>query len=193
MPYPAKLSAEAVLDAAQRLLEHSGPDALTMRALADALGVRPSSLYRHFSSREVLLRALGDQAALNLKDQVLDAAEGLAPRAALLAAAQAYLAYTRTHPHLYALLLTKENDLPLEHLQHSPGKILWNTLLLLIGRLSGDPDDTDHAVAFWTFLHGFASLEAAGTFGQSGPKRGFEVGLEALFNHMEEVGQAGKS
>ena len=185
MPYPAKLSAAAVLDAAQHLLEQHGPEALTMRALANALSVRPSSLYRHFENQAVLLRALGDQAALKLKERVLDAADGLPPRAALLAATQAYLDYAQQHPHLYALLLTKEGEMTLAELQASAGKALWNTLLQLVGALSGNPDDTDHAVALWTFLHGFASLEAAGTFGKSGPKGGFETGVAALLAHME--------
>lgn len=187
MPYPAKLGSEQILEAAQTLLEESGPDALTMRPLAEALGVRASSLYRHFGSREVLLRALGDQAALALRDALLHAAADQPPRPALLSAAQAYLTYARTHPHLYALLLTKETDLTPAELQASAGKALWNTLLLLIGRVSGHPNDTDHAVAFWTFLHGFASLEAAGTFGKSGPQGGFQVGVEALVAHMEGV------
>ncbi|GAA5500776.1 hypothetical protein Dxin01_00501 [Deinococcus xinjiangensis] len=185
MPYPAKLSAEPILDAAQQLLETEGLDALSMRSLAQRLGVRPSSLYRHFESREVLLRALGDRAALALRDALQAAALGLEPRPALYAAAQTYLSYARTHPHIYALLLTKGDELPPEQLALSAGKKLWETLLALVGALSGHPDDTDHTVAFWTFLHGFASLERSGTFGKSGPKGGLEVGLESILGHME--------
>lgn len=186
MAYPSKLNPEQILDAAQIILEMQGAEALTMRTLAQALSVRPSSLYRHFDSQAALLRALGDRAALNLRDQLALASQGLEARPALLSAAQAYLEYARQHPHIYALLLTGGDELPPEQLAASAGKALWNTLLELVGALSGNPDDTDHAVAFWTFLHGFAALESSGTFGKSGPKGGLDVGLEAILGHMEQ-------
>lgn len=48
MPYPAKLTAEGILAAALTLFQSGGPEALSMRLLAERLGVRPSSLYRHY-------------------------------------------------------------------------------------------------------------------------------------------------
>lgn len=157
-----------------------------MRTLAERLGVRASSLYRHFENRDTLLRTIGDQAALNLRDELTQAAQDSNPTTALWQAAHAYLTYARTHPHLYALLLTKDSEMTPDQPQTSAGKQLWNTLLQLVGAVSGHPDDTDHAVALWTFLHGFASLEATGTFGQSGPKGGLEVGLNAIIGHMQQ-------
>ena len=66
MPYPAKLTAEKILGAALGLLETGGPDALGMRPLADALGVRPSSLYRYYPERDALLGAMEAHAAHDL-------------------------------------------------------------------------------------------------------------------------------
>lgn len=186
MPYPAKLTPAQITHAATEIVVQHGAEQLSMRTLAQALGVRASSLYRHFDNRDTLLRTIGDQAALNLRDALAHAAEdpALDPVTALRQAAQAYLTYARTHPHLYALLLTKDSEMTPDQPQASAGKQLWNTLLQLVGAVSGHPDDTDHAVALWTFLHGFASLEATGTFGQSGPKGGLEVGLNAIIGHM---------
>lgn len=184
MPYPAKLTREQILEAARNLLENAGSAALSMRTLAEALGVRPSSLYRHFESQGAILGALGDEAALTLNRQLLETASE-PPRQALESAAQSYLDFARAHPHLYALLLTDRSPTTPEKLQTSAGKQLWNTLLLLIGRLSGNPDDTDHTVAFWTFLHGFVTLEASGVYGKTGPRGGFKVGLKALLDATE--------
>ncbi|MFC6659180.1 TetR/AcrR family transcriptional regulator [Deinococcus multiflagellatus] len=78
MPYPAKLTPEAIQAAAWALLEQGGPAALGMRPLAEALGVRPSSLYRHVGSREALLTTLAEQAASALRTE-LTAAAGLPP------------------------------------------------------------------------------------------------------------------
>lgn len=189
MPYPAKLNPEQILDAAQGLLETSGPDGLSMRTLADALGVRPSSLYRHHASRETLLLALGERAALALRDALSHSAGDKGARAAAEAASSAYLTYARQHPHLYALLLRLE-ELPQGERMGTAGKQLWNTLLNLVGRLSGHPDDTAHTVALWTFLHGFAELERSGLFGASGPRGGLEVGLTALLDAMAAANPA---
>ena len=184
VPYPAKLSPDAVLAAARQLLETSGPAALTMRALAETLDVRPSSLYRHFENRETLLAELGEQAARTLDETLQAATRGKSPRPALVAAADAYLNYARQHPHLYALLLIPGPERTAQELAASAGKQLWNTLLALVGAVSGDPDDTAHTVALWTFLHGFSELERCGIFGASGPRGGLDAGLEALLNHM---------
>ncbi|MFK7601783.1 TetR/AcrR family transcriptional regulator [Deinococcus sp. SM5_A1] len=185
MPYPAKLNPEQILDAAQDLLETSGPEGLSMRTLADVLGVRPSSLYRHHASRETLLLALGERAALALREALIGGANGEDARAEAEAASHAYLDYARQHPHLYALLLLKLDQLPQGQRMDTAGKQLWNTLLDVVGRLSGNPDDTAHAVALWTFLHGFTELERSGMFGASGPRGGLEVGLTALLGAME--------
>lgn len=186
VPYPSKLTPEQITHAATELVEKNGAEHLSMRTLAEALGVRASSLYRHVENRDTLLRAIGDQAALTLRGKLQQAAQDSDPALALRQSAHAYLTYARTHPHLYALLLTKDSDLPPAQVQASAAKQLWNTLLHLIGQVSGNPDDTDHAVAFWTFLHGFASLEATGTFGKSGPKGGLEVGLNGIIAQMEQ-------
>ena len=93
MPYPAKLSRESVLDAAQQLVEGQGAEALSMRTLAERLEVRPSSLYRHFAHREALLWAIGEQAARGLQQALQDAAAGQPARPALDAAARACRSY----------------------------------------------------------------------------------------------------
>ncbi|WP_168734673.1 TetR/AcrR family transcriptional regulator [Deinococcus sp. KSM4-11] len=191
MPYPTKLTPATIENAAWQLFQQGGPDALSMRPLADVLGVRPGSLYRHFDSRDALLGALAARAAHELQLELQTAAEDHLPRNALQAAAGAYLHYARSNPHAYALLLVPAEADPQPGLKTTAGKALWNTLLRLVGDLSGHPDDTDHAVALWTFLHGAASLERAGIYGPSGPRGGIDLGLAALLDHMQEAGAGG--
>lgn len=49
-----------IVDAARELLDREGMDALSMRRLADALGVRPMSLYHHLATKDELIDALVD-------------------------------------------------------------------------------------------------------------------------------------
>jgi AcrR family transcriptional regulator len=47
----------ALVDAASRLAERGGPDAVTIRAAAREVGVTPTAAYRHFTGHEGLLEA----------------------------------------------------------------------------------------------------------------------------------------
>jgi AcrR family transcriptional regulator len=51
---------QALLKAAKRLLNESGPDGLTMEAVADAAGVGKGTLFRRFGDRASLFHALID-------------------------------------------------------------------------------------------------------------------------------------
>ncbi|CAN5906684.1 TetR/AcrR family transcriptional regulator [soil metagenome] len=180
MPYPAKTNPKDILEQAVTLLEQ-GED-MSMRSLAKALNLRASSLYRHYADRDALETAVAAYSA-NLLQKNLDAArEGRGAEEALQTAAHAYLDFARAHPALYDLLLAPH---PLAGAEPGPFKNLWNTFLMIVGAVTHHPDDTDSAVALWSFLHGFLVLERTGLFGSSGPKGGFEVGLAALVKSLK--------
>jgi TetR/AcrR family transcriptional regulator, tetracycline repressor protein len=54
------LTREKVLEAGLKLIDRKSADAITMRCLADAVGVTPMALYNHFSSKRELLRAIAE-------------------------------------------------------------------------------------------------------------------------------------
>ena len=56
-----RLSKQSVVDRGLALADASGLDKLTIRRLAQDLGVTPMALYWHFRSKEELLVALADQ------------------------------------------------------------------------------------------------------------------------------------
>ena len=57
------LSRERIIEAALALFDHGGPRALSMRALADELGVGTMTLYGYFRSKDELLDAIVDSGA----------------------------------------------------------------------------------------------------------------------------------
>ena len=64
---PAK---EAILVAAAELFVSRGYAATSTREIADRVGIRQPSLFYHFSKKEDILRAIVDQAAATLIDQL---------------------------------------------------------------------------------------------------------------------------
>jgi AcrR family transcriptional regulator len=66
------LTREAIVDAAMRVLDSEGVDALTMRRLGEELGTGPASLYWHVAGKEELLHLLIDRVTGEAKLPVPD-------------------------------------------------------------------------------------------------------------------------
>ncbi|QIS15468.1 TetR/AcrR family transcriptional regulator [Nocardia arthritidis] len=60
---PARLSREAVVAAAEQIVESEGIEALTMRRVADRLSSSPTAIYRHVRDKDEMLLALLDDVA----------------------------------------------------------------------------------------------------------------------------------
>ena len=130
-----------ILAAARDLLEREGRAALTLRRLAEALGIRAPSLYKHYGSKEELEAALGAAGFEEL-------GTALAGLRDLTGLAQAYRAYALGHPHLYRLMTEARAAEGAESRSAEP-------ILAAVG-------DPDRARAVWAFAHGMVDLELAG-------------------------------
>lgn len=80
----SQLSQEAIIEAAQRIIDAEGDGSLSMRRLARELSITPMALYHHVRDRDQLLRLLLETKARNLPRPSLPED----PRERLTAAAQ---------------------------------------------------------------------------------------------------------
>jgi AcrR family transcriptional regulator len=97
----------AITAEARRQIAEHGADGLSLRAVARALGMASSALYRYFPSRDELLTALIVEAYTALGDAVeaADASLGGEEFAArFVAVCRAARGWARAHPHEYALI-----------------------------------------------------------------------------------------
>jgi AcrR family transcriptional regulator len=95
-PVPEHSAAE-IARAAIALADSDGLSALTMRAVAAAIGAAPASLYRYVNTRSEVLELMADQAA---GEYALDEPRTGEPVTDLLALAHQVLAVYRRHPWL---------------------------------------------------------------------------------------------
>lgn len=100
------LTRERILHAGLRVIDQEGLEALTMRKLAQDLGVDPMSLYRHFENKEALLSGLAD--ALWAEVAVPDDPSW---EAILRMLARSLRSVAHAHPHAY-ILLCQGSSLP---------------------------------------------------------------------------------
>jgi AcrR family transcriptional regulator len=176
MPYPSKTDPDQILETAIQILETDGREALSMRKLAEALDLKAPSLYRHYADKNALEQAIAARAATQLQDALEQAIRPLRSASKVLhQTARTYCEFAKTHLELYDLMMTNFTPASVQE-----SKTLWNFVLEVIGRITGNPDDTSAAVALWSFLHGFVTLERNGLFGPSGPQNALEVGIDAL-------------
>jgi AcrR family transcriptional regulator len=154
---PLTPRARQIVAAARELLEQEGAAALTMRRLAERLGIRAPSLYKHLPDKatlEAAIIATGFEDTAAALQAALDAAldAGAEPLAALAAA---YRAFALDHPHVYRLM----TDQPLRR-DLLPAGVEDRAAAPLL-RAAGDPD---RARAVWAFAHGMIMLELARRF-----------------------------
>jgi AcrR family transcriptional regulator len=174
------LSAD-ILKTAVHLVEHGDADRLSLRAVAAALGVKAPSLYRYFPHKEALEVAVADEILNVMLGELQAGAATSDPETRFRRTVDAYLHFARERFPLYSFVM--QNPFP-ETYRSKTGKAVWNLLLEAASGVSGQPDDTAAAVATWSFLHGYATLEHSGAFGASGPKGGLERGVEAFLSNF---------
>jgi AcrR family transcriptional regulator len=146
--------AREIVAVARELLEQEGHEALSMRNLAERLGIRAPSIYKHFPSKEALEAALisiGFSEQASVFDAALDASDE-----PLDAMAEAYRAFAGRHPHLYRLMTER----PLDRSLLAPGA--EESAVAPVVRAAGG--DRDLARATWAFAHGMTILELNGRF-----------------------------
>ena len=174
---------EALLDAAERLLVDSGPEAVSMRRVAELVGASSQVVITHFSNKQGLADALLRRGFDRLRQTLGavavtgDALEDLA------GCLRAYRAFAVANPALYRVMFGQAvATQPLSEQSAVVARDAFQTLADRVrrsveeGALSGhDPRAT--AEVLWAAAHGVVSLETTGFL--SRPPRG-DATFEAL-------------
>jgi AcrR family transcriptional regulator len=130
-----------------------GGEALTMRRLANAVGIRAPSLYKHFADKAAVEAALIDE---GFEEIAAAFEQTLAEHGASLAAiAGVFRGFARDHPSLYRLMTS--GPLPRHRLRPGVEARAAAPLLRII-------PDADLARAAWAWAHGMTILELDGRF-----------------------------
>ena len=173
----AGLTPATVTEAAAALADEIGYAQLSMGLLAERLGVRTPSLYKHVASQADLVHRIAVQAANELADAIRDATQGRAGSDALTAGAHAMRSYVKEHPGRYAAGNAARPTGPGDPLIAAIGRVLDSWAAMVRG-YGIDPGQEIHALRMVrTMLHGFAVLEVANGFQ-------IDVGVEDSFTWM---------
>src|SRR5665213_1946310 len=158
---------DRLCDAAEHLFAEHGPDAVTIRQLAAAIGVSPMTSYRYFKDKDAILAAVRAR-GFDRHAEALERAYADTPadrRAAAIGAA--YVRFALENPEAYKLMfdIRQANGGAYPDLARA-GERSRRTMtrhlrdLIAAGRLEGDPDFIGHL--FWAALHGPLMLQFSG-------------------------------
>ena len=161
---------EALLQAAERVLERDGIAGLTLRAVARESGVSHAAPTHHFGDLSGLLSELAAIGFRRFNAAMIAAGETKTlPQMRALARARAYVAYAQAHPGMYGLMFRTERlDMTRPSL-HEAATASFEGLASTIGigrdqRPTGAALQTlslDQAAAIarnWSLVHGFTML-----------------------------------
>jgi len=151
-----------------------------MHRVADAVRVRPPSLYKRVSNRAALVRLIAEAAFDDL-------GQALEPQADLHAIAVAFRAFARTQPQAYGLLF---GPLP-DDWRPDPAayRRSLDVLLRVVGEVATLGRELEAARTVTAWAHGFVSMELAGAFRLGGDvDRAFAFGNERVVAAISERG-----
>jgi AcrR family transcriptional regulator len=160
----AGLTSDDVIAAAAALADEIGFQGVTMGLLADRLGVRPPSLYKHVSSLADVRHGVATLAAAEMSEVIRDAVQGRSGSDALAALMTASRGYIKTHPGRYMATTGVEATGPDDPLLAGSDRVIGSMAAVLRGYGIGE-DEMDHALRMLrSTMHGFAILEVSGGF-----------------------------
>jgi AcrR family transcriptional regulator len=156
------------LKTAVRLIAQTGDaEGLSIRTLSAEVGVTPPSIYRHFTDKATILRAVVEEQFADFTQRLDQAGQrSRSPFASLRRRCQAYLHFAQEEPGRYRVLFSAASlgpaNLGLTDQPH-PGATSFYALVSSVQRCieagakpGGDAQFV--AIMLWSTLHGFADL-----------------------------------
>ncbi|HEY3140912.1 MAG TPA: TetR/AcrR family transcriptional regulator, partial [Acidimicrobiales bacterium] len=166
---------DEILDATQRLLLQTGSaEEVSIRGVADAVGITPPSIYRHFPDKQSLIYEVSERHFTTLEEEIGKAVAGIDdPVDALMARGRAYVRFGMANPEPYRVMfMTAPEGVPLDQQQSwlAHSKVFADTVeaverCIEAGRFRPEHNDPFRVtLGFWARVHGLTSLAVSKPF-----------------------------
>jgi len=160
----------ALLDAALRIVETDGAQALTLRAAARAAGVSQAAPYRHFANKDAILAAVAEDGFRSLMTAMRDGvAASQDPLGRLRGVGIGYITFATSHPSHFRVMFGRE----MADRSASPTlrRLAEDTLTIVVdaiaecqreGLVRADEPAAELALIAWASVHGLSALLVEG-------------------------------
>lgn len=149
---------EALVQSARQAVEKVGHGAISLRQVADRLGVSQPAMYRHFADKGALLAEVARRSGSEIEDAMRAAMQGKPdPFEAMRAGGRAYVGWAYAHPNLFRLMSSR---IPSEHRAGPRPALPREHYFFGMGGVVpiDDPLLADSFRVSWAMVHGLANL-----------------------------------
>lgn len=158
---------QALLDAAETILDRSGIEALTLRAAARQAGVSHGAPAHHFNNLTGLLTELAASGFIRLKQTINDSGRSSSQRDSLIAMGLSYVTFAQAHPGIFKLMFRAERLDWSSQALATAGSDCFRLLTPqestpLAKDTGNDIESLILASARWSLVHGLATLVVDG-------------------------------
>lgn len=162
-----------ILKTARNLFAKEGVEGISMRRVADRVGVTAPAIYRHFDNKNALVQAVVDEGFELLESYLRDASSDVAPRARLDALLTRYLDFAFDEPLYFdSMFLLPRDDARrfpegFEQRQSETFNIfLDHVIACMASRAFRKDDPLETTLTVWAQAQGLVSIYRAGRFGR---------------------------
>lgn len=163
-----QLRDEIVAAAKELLASAASADEVSIRAVADAVGVTPPSIYLHFADKNALINAVVIDVFSQLDSAMIAAGDGVTePLERLRAFGLAYVRFAVAHPEHYRIAAMDPCPNPdLDEVLASSAFVHFNATVLecIEAGVFAPGDPLTVTLELWAAAHGIASLMIAKPF-----------------------------
>ena len=158
---------ESILDAAEELLIETGDaESVSIRAVAERVGVTPPSIYLHFTDKDELIFAVCEKHFAELHRVMTEARDGASdPLDSLRRMGRGYVAFGVNNPEQYRIIFMGRTPHSVDEghterlLSHSGFSIVVEVVQSCLDAGYFIPDDAlVIAIDLWAAVHGLTSL-----------------------------------
>jgi AcrR family transcriptional regulator len=161
-----------ILESTRDLYVEEGISGVSMRKVAERVGITATAIYRHYANKTVLLQHVVAEGFKIFGSYLHEALEGETPIERLRLTGEAYARFAVDHPQFYKVMFLSPHDFDLsDELSQSLERRNMATFQFMLDRIRecmdagvlkrDDPEKV--ALSIWTMSHGIMSLYLAGS------------------------------
>ena len=152
-----------LIDQAKKMLEEVGPDKLSIRAIAEQLGVSATAVYHHFANKDELISHLAAEGFNQLEKVLVQCQVNVENQNKMQILSRTYMLFAFDHPAMYQLMFGSQlahsemND-KLFTARKQAYAVVEQCVAEVLGQDIQSKEVKSAALAAWSFAHGLASL-----------------------------------
>ncbi|MGM9977526.1 MAG: TetR/AcrR family transcriptional regulator [Clostridium sp.] len=181
------LDKNTILKTAANMADTNGIASVTLKALAEELGIKSPSLYKHISGLDELNKELMLYGWKALEQDIIKASIGKAKDDAIIAICWTYRNYVTLHPGVYEAMQWYNMYQSEEHLNATEGII--SVIFQVLDAYNLTEEQKVHIVRMLRgFLQGFLTIESHGGYGNPQPiDDSFNFALKTILNGIRDL------